>query len=111
MQTLYISKSTLKVLKLINRCDDLLVYKSFYNIQNAILDWREPFNLQKGWLLWAGIGLAGALASIALTGAVMSLVRGENPQREVDYNFYWILPFRCMHLHTCSENLSWYSEK
>lgn len=47
-------------------------------------DWREPFNLQKGWLLWAGIGLAGALASIALTGAVMSLVRGENPQRETD---------------------------
>ncbi|KAL1806332.1 hypothetical protein ACET3Z_029400 [Daucus carota] len=47
-------------------------------------DWREPFNLQKGWLLWAGIGLAGGLASIALTGAVMSLVRGENPQRETD---------------------------
>lgn len=47
--------------------------------------------------MWAGIGLAGALASIALTGAVMSLVRGENPQREVDCNFFWNLPFGRAH--------------
>lgn len=74
---------------------------------NAVLDWREPFNLQKGWLLWAGIGLAGALASIALTGAVMSLVRGENPQREVDYNSIGFSHLDVhIHLHTCSEHLS-----
>lgn len=47
------------------------------------LDWRDPFNLQKGWLLWAGIGLGGALAAIAATGAVMSFFNGEPPQREV----------------------------
>lgn len=47
-------------------------------------DWREPFSLQKGWLLWAGIGLVGALSAIALTGAVMSFFSGESPQRETD---------------------------
>ncbi|CAK9136359.1 unnamed protein product [Ilex paraguariensis] len=47
-------------------------------------DWREPLNLEKGWLLWAGIGLVGALVAIALTGALMSLFSGETPQRETD---------------------------
>lgn len=47
-------------------------------------DWREPFNLQKGWLLWAGIGLVGALTAIALTGAALSFFSGESPQRETD---------------------------
>ncbi|XVF03342.1 hypothetical protein REPUB_Repub04eG0252900 [Reevesia pubescens] len=47
-------------------------------------DLKEPFNLKKGWLLWAVIGLVGALIAIALTGAALSLVRGEEPQRETD---------------------------
>ncbi|KAJ4829634.1 hypothetical protein Tsubulata_029308 [Turnera subulata] len=44
---------------------------------------REPFNLQKGWLLWAGIGLAGAVLGISLIGVAMSAFSGEAPQREV----------------------------
>ncbi|OIW10293.1 hypothetical protein TanjilG_28044 [Lupinus angustifolius] len=47
-------------------------------------DLREPFNLQKGWLLWAGIGLAGALVAIGLTGVALSFFNGEAPQRETD---------------------------
>ncbi|KAF3431454.1 hypothetical protein FNV43_RR26185 [Rhamnella rubrinervis] len=47
-------------------------------------DVREPFSLQKGWLLWAGIGLVGAVMAISLTGAAMSLFSGESPQRETD---------------------------
>ncbi|KAH7515936.1 hypothetical protein FEM48_Zijuj10G0081200 [Ziziphus jujuba var. spinosa] len=47
-------------------------------------DVKEPFSLQKGWLLWAGIGLVGALTAIALTGAATSLFSGESPQRETD---------------------------
>ncbi|KAJ9709289.1 hypothetical protein PVL29_000984 [Vitis rotundifolia] len=47
-------------------------------------DLREPFSLQKGWLLWAGIGLLGAIIAIALTGAAMSLFSGETPERETD---------------------------
>ncbi|KAK7317991.1 hypothetical protein RJT34_02676 [Clitoria ternatea] len=47
-------------------------------------DWRQPFNLQKGWLLWAGIGLVGAILSIALTGVAVSFFNGETPQRETD---------------------------
>ncbi|KAL2484631.1 CAAX amino terminal protease family protein [Abeliophyllum distichum] len=60
--------------------------KSFSPLPNDIYryDLREPFNLQKGWLLWAGIGLGGALGAIALTGVVMSFVSGETPQRETD---------------------------
>ena len=45
-------------------------------------DFREPFNLQKGWLLWAGIGFLGAAGAIALTGVAMSF-SNESPQREV----------------------------
>ncbi|CAN4124462.1 unnamed protein product [Withania somnifera] len=47
-------------------------------------DLKEPFNLQRGWLLWAGIGLVGAVAAIALTGVAMSTFNGEPPQRETD---------------------------
>ncbi|PNY10589.1 CAAX amino terminal protease family protein [Trifolium pratense] len=43
-------------------------------------DLREPFSLQKGWLLWAGVGLVGALLAIGLTGklcdAIMVTRRG-----------------------------------
>ncbi|KAM6547165.1 hypothetical protein CsatB_018841 [Cannabis sativa] len=47
-------------------------------------DLRDPFNLRKGWLLWAGIGLAGAIAAISLTGVAVSFFSGETPQRETD---------------------------
>ncbi|KAF3945431.1 hypothetical protein CMV_028204 [Castanea mollissima] len=46
-------------------------------------DLRDPFSLQKGWLLWAGIGLGGAVMAVALTGAALSF-GGESPQRETD---------------------------
>ncbi|CAL5338463.1 unnamed protein product [Camellia sinensis] len=48
-------------------------------------DLREPFDLQKGWLSWAAIGLVGALIAIALTGAALSLFGGEDPQREYQH--------------------------
>ncbi|CAL2231735.1 unnamed protein product [Prunus armeniaca] len=44
------------------------------------------FSLQKGWLLWAGIGLAGAIAAIAVTEAAASLFRGESPEREDQFH-------------------------
>lgn len=47
-------------------------------------DLREPFNLQKGWLLWAGVGLVGALIAISLTGVALSFFSGETPERETD---------------------------
>lgn len=47
-------------------------------------DLKEPFNLEKGWLLWAGIGLASALLAVALTGVAVSAFSGETPQRETD---------------------------
>ncbi|XP_016453561.1 uncharacterized protein LOC107777905 isoform X2 [Nicotiana tabacum] len=47
-------------------------------------DLKEPFNLQRGWLLWAGIGLVGAIGAIALTGVAMSTFNGETPPRETD---------------------------
>ncbi|KAL5658186.1 hypothetical protein ACJX0J_031349, partial [Zea mays] len=47
-------------------------------------DIKEPFKLQNGWLLWAGIGLFGAVISIALAGAAMTYLNGETPARETD---------------------------
>ncbi|KOM31418.1 hypothetical protein LR48_Vigan01g097300 [Vigna angularis] len=55
-------------------------------------DLREPFNLQKGWLLWAGVGLVGSIIATALTGVAVSSFSGETPQREVYtlfFKFYW----------------------
>ena len=57
-------------------------YLLIYKITN-VADLSEPFGLQKGWLLWAGIGLIGALMAIGLTGAALSLFSGENTPREV----------------------------
>ncbi|KAJ4711326.1 CAAX amino terminal protease [Melia azedarach] len=48
-------------------------------------DLREPFNLQKGWLLWAGIGLGGAVMAVAATGAATAIFNdGRPPERETD---------------------------
>ncbi|KAF0900087.1 hypothetical protein E2562_026822 [Oryza meyeriana var. granulata] len=47
-------------------------------------DLKEPFKLENGWLLWSGIGLFGAIISIALAGAAMSFLGGETPERETD---------------------------
>ncbi|KAM7249986.1 hypothetical protein ACFE04_021869 [Oxalis oulophora] len=46
-------------------------------------DLREPFNLERGWLFWAGIGLGSAVAGITLIGALSSL-GGETPERSTD---------------------------
>ncbi|OEL27327.1 hypothetical protein BAE44_0011657 [Dichanthelium oligosanthes] len=53
--------------------DDIFRYK-----------FEEPFKLQNGWLLWAGIGLLVAIIAIALAGAAMTFLNGETPQRETD---------------------------
>ncbi|EOA38916.1 hypothetical protein CARUB_v10011314mg, partial [Capsella rubella] len=62
------------------------VAKTFEPLPEDILryDLRQPFNLQKGWLVWGGIGIAGAVGAIALTGVALSLFRTEAPEREVD---------------------------
>ncbi|XP_043705770.1 uncharacterized protein LOC122655599 [Telopea speciosissima] len=59
---------------------------TFQPLPDDIFCWdqKEPFSLRKGWLLWAGVGLAGALLAIALTGAAMTFFSGESPQREKD---------------------------
>ncbi|KAL7091427.1 hypothetical protein ACP275_12G105300 [Erythranthe tilingii] len=63
----------------------LSLTKSFSPLPDDIYqyDWREPFDLKKGWLLWAGIGLGGALAAVAVTGAAMSFF-SFNPERKTD---------------------------
>ncbi|KZV29921.1 CAAX amino terminal protease family protein [Dorcoceras hygrometricum] len=60
--------------------------KSYFPLPDELYryDLREPFNLEKGWLLWAGIGLGGALAAIALTGVAVSFFSGETTPRETD---------------------------
>ncbi|CAA7031170.1 unnamed protein product [Microthlaspi erraticum] len=62
------------------------VAKTFEPLPRDILryDLKEPFNLKKGWLVWGGIGLVGAVGAIALTGTALSLFRTETPEREVD---------------------------
>ncbi|XP_065861385.1 uncharacterized protein [Euphorbia lathyris] len=47
-------------------------------------DLREPFDIKRGWVLWAVIGLVVALLGVALTGFALSTFNGEPPQRETD---------------------------
>lgn len=67
---------------------------------STLSDLREPFNLQKGWLLWAGIGLIGAIGAIALTGVAVSYF-GEPAKREVTTVHHFLLYFvylLCLHV-------------
>lgn len=48
------------------------------------LEWKEPFRLGNGWLLWGGVGIVAASIGIALTGAALTALNGEPPPREVD---------------------------
>ncbi|KAK1308855.1 hypothetical protein QJS10_CPA09g01498 [Acorus calamus] len=45
--------------------------------------WKEPFDLRRGWLLWAGIGLSGAVLAIALAGVALAIFNGEKPEERV----------------------------
>ncbi|TVU05743.1 hypothetical protein EJB05_48924 [Eragrostis curvula] len=58
---------------------------------HEISDFRDPFNLQNGWLLWAGIGIFVAVVAIAIAGVAMTFLNGETPQRETD-SLVLILP-------------------
>lgn len=55
------------------RPDDLFCY-----------DLKKPFDLQRGWLVWAGVGIVGAVIAISLTGVATSLFSADKPQRETD---------------------------
>lgn len=63
-------------------------------------DIKEPFKLQNGWLLWAGVGLFGAIISIALAGAAMTYLNGETPEREVRQNICFSNWTFLVHYHT-----------
>lgn len=73
--------------------------KSYCDLLDSFSDLREPFNLQQGWILWAGIGLVGALVAIALTGLAASFFSGETPQREVRFQLALRLSFADIILH------------
>lgn len=55
------------------------------------LEWKEPFRLGNGWLLWGGVGIVAASIGIALTGAALTALNGEPPPREVD-SLLFLLP-------------------
>ncbi|KAL7132854.1 hypothetical protein ABFS83_12G102900 [Erythranthe nasuta] len=63
----------------------LSLTKSLSSIPEGIYqyDLREPFDLRKGWLLWAGIGYVGARAAVYLTNSAMSFIN-YRPKREID---------------------------
>ncbi|KAK8941538.1 hypothetical protein KSP40_PGU008664 [Platanthera guangdongensis] len=62
------------------------ITSTFRPLPNDIFryDLKEPFNLQNGWLIWAGVGLFGALISVALVGILLNMFTPEQPQRETD---------------------------
>ncbi|CAN1357267.1 hypothetical protein LINPERPRIM_LOCUS44160 [Linum perenne] len=62
------------------------ITKSFGPLPEDIFryDFKEPFNLKKGWLLWAGLGLGSAVLAIVLTGYVVSAFHGEPQERDSD---------------------------
>ncbi|OEL25258.1 hypothetical protein BAE44_0013724 [Dichanthelium oligosanthes] len=66
--------------------DDVFRYGRSVFMQECckLSDIKEPFKLENGWLLWAGVGLFGAIISIALAGAAMTYLNGETPERETD---------------------------
>ncbi|KAG6485961.1 hypothetical protein ZIOFF_054528 [Zingiber officinale] len=70
------------------------ITKSFEPLPNDLFRYNltKPFDLRDGWLLWAGIGLLGALIAIALTGTTLSIFHGENPQREQTDALIRLLP-------------------
>ncbi|KAJ3677377.1 hypothetical protein LUZ60_003101 [Juncus effusus] len=47
-------------------------------------DLKEPFNLQKGWIVWTGFGLFNAVVLIGIVGLITGLLNGEPPQRDPD---------------------------
>jgi len=65
-----------------------------FNGKNIVTDLREPFNLQKGWLLWAGVGLVSAFIANVLTRVAVSIFSGGPPKGQVYaliFKFYWQL--------------------
>ncbi|GBG91247.1 hypothetical protein CBR_g52133 [Chara braunii] len=59
-----------------------------------VFDVRRPrFRLKDGWLLWAGIGLAGAVVAVQVSSQVVSFFHGgEMPPREKNEALMQLLP-------------------
>ncbi|KAG0448938.1 hypothetical protein HPP92_027580 [Vanilla planifolia] len=62
------------------------ITNTFKPLPNDIFryDLKDPINLQKGWLLWAGIGLLCAIAIVVLVGFLLNIINSERPEREAD---------------------------
>lgn len=48
-----------------------------------ITDWRSPFDLQRGWLLWGAGGVLLAGPCVVAAAAITSFANGEPPPRDV----------------------------
>ncbi|EFJ04302.1 hypothetical protein SELMODRAFT_58140, partial [Selaginella moellendorffii] len=57
-----------------------------------VYDFRKPFDLQRGWLLWSGIGILCAGGAVVLTSIIVSSVNGELPPREDNDALSQLLP-------------------
>jgi len=53
-------------------------------------EWKEPFRLGNGWLLWGGVGVVATSIGVALAGAALTALNGEPPRREVFIQFWFL---------------------
>jgi len=50
---------------------------------NFTTEFRAPFDLRRGWILYGGLGLLAATASVILASTLVVELTGQPPPREV----------------------------
>jgi hypothetical protein len=51
-------------------------------------DFGEPFDLRRGWILYGGLGVLGATASVVAASALVVSLAGQPPPREVSFLYF-----------------------
>ena len=84
------------------------------SILQSGLDWKNPFDINRGWLLWGIVGIFSGAAAVLLAGTLVTYINGAPLPREVsdvgEYDTYfgcdlclpedgWIIRGR---MHCCS---------
>eukprot|EP00249_Psilotum_nudum_P006140 c19484_g1_i1 orf=521-1747(-) len=63
-------------------------------LQNDLFNygWENPFDFNRGWLIWGGVGVAGGAAAVLLAGTLVTAVNGQRLPREEQDALLQLLP-------------------
>lgn len=84
-----------------NSSDVVIIYSLVFGLDCCLrfadggchlaIDIRKPFDLRRGWILYGGLGVIGATASVVAASTLVVNLTGQPPPREVSFSYQQIV--------------------